>query len=176
MNNMNKEYAEALFALSCENNCQKDYSLSLNTVLKFIEETPDYLSFLSSPGIPLGDRLSALDEAFGEILPEYVLSFLKLLCEKSRIQDIRECVAEFDALVDACENITVATVTSAVELSDKQKETLKSRLDKMSGTDVVLECSVDEGLIGGIVVEIDGKVIDGSLRHNLNNVKEVIGK
>ncbi len=176
MNNMTGEYAEALFALACENNSLKEYSSSLNTVLGFMEESPQYVELLASPSIPIDERLEAIDAAFGDLLPEHVLSFLKILCERQKIRGLRDCVREYDALLDACRNVSAANVISALELTQQQKDELKSKLEKMSGKDVVMNCSVDKSLIGGIVVEIDGRVIDGSLRHSLSEVKDVMGK
>ena len=74
-----REYAEALFMLAAEEGNTEEYFSSLQTVKELIDENPDYLEFLSSPAISLKERLFAIDEAYGETFPEYVVSFLKLL-------------------------------------------------------------------------------------------------
>lgn len=169
------EYAEALFDLSRETDSVKEASSALDTVLRAVEENPEYLDFLSSPNIPKAERIKAIEEAFSA-LPEYIVSFLSLLCEKGRIREIRECIAEYKQLCDAADKISVAQVVSAVELSAAQKEALAAKLQKICGNKVILECKTDESLLGGITVMIDGKIIDGSLKHKLHELKEVMYK
>ena len=78
--------------------------------------------------------------------------------------------------MDLYENVAVAKVTSSTELKEEEKTKLKEKLEKAYGKKVVLDVKVDKSLICGIVVEIDGKIIDGSIRKSLGNVKEVISK
>ena len=174
MAQISKEYAEALFSLACEENREEEFLASLNTVKDLLESSPEYEALLSSPGIPLGDRLSALESALADVVPEYLLSWLQLLCEKGRIGYFSECVKEYNALLAAKQMVVTARVTSAVELTDGEAAALKEKLEKISGHTVLLERSTDASLLGGLVVEIEGKVMDGSLRHRLRTVKEVM--
>ena len=169
-----REYAEALFMLASEENKTEEYLSSLLTFRELVEETPDYLEFLSSPAIPIGERLSAIDEAFGNDLPEYALSFLKLLCENSRIGSLCACIEEFEKLSRAFENRSVANVTSAVPLSNEQKQKLCAKLEKLTGRTIDAFYTVDEALIGGLKIDIEGKTYDGSIKHRLSDVKDVI--
>lgn len=169
------EYAEALFELSGEAGITKEISAALDTVLNAVDGNPEYLDFLSSPNIPKSERVAAIEQTFsGE--HEYVVSFLSLLCEKGRIREIRECISEFKQLCDAADKISVAQVTSAVELSESQKAALTAKLQKLCGNRVVLDCKTDKTLMGGIVVSVDGKIIDGSIRNQLHQLKEVMYK
>ncbi len=176
MTEMNKEYGVALFALAKEQNKENEYALSLECVEEVVKANPLYLDFLSSPSIPLGERLDAIDKAFGTSLPEDVVSFIKLLCEKGRIRSLTDCITQYKTLLDIQNSISTAYIKSAVELTEEQKQKLKDKLEIKCGHSVILECSQDESLMGGIVVEIDGKVIDGSLSHRLYEVKDVISK
>ena len=101
---------------------------------------------------------------------------MKLLCEKGRIRSLAGCTEEYKKLLDIQNSISTAYVKSAVELTEEEKEKLKDKLEVQSGHAVILECSVDESLMGGLVVEIDGKVIDASLKSRLYEVKDVISK
>lgn len=176
MTEMSKEYAEALFALACEENAKKDYSSALENVMDAFREAPEYMDFLVCPGIPLSERISAVEEAFSGSVPEYIIHFLQLLCEKGRIQLLSECVKEYNKLVDASENICVAKVTSAVELTEDEKKRIQQKLEKMSGQSVIMECITDPAIMGGVIIETEGRVIDGSLRRHLHEVKDVIGR
>lgn len=176
MTEMNKEYGVALFALAKEQNKENEYALSLECVEEVVEANPLYLDFLSSPSIPIGERLDAVDKAFGTSLPEDVVSFIKLLCEKGRIRSLMDCIAQYKTLLDIENSISTAYIKSAVELTEEEKLKLKDKLEIKSGHSVILECSIDESLMGGIVIELDGKIIDGSLSHRLYEVKDVISK
>lgn len=169
------EYAKALFELSQEGDCVKGISASLDTVLSVMEENPEYLDFLSSPNISKSERVAAVEQAFSG-MEEMIVSFLSLLCEKGRIREIKECISEFKQLCDAADKISVAQVESAVELSEEQKSALIRKLEKLCGNKVVLDCITDKSLLGGVVVKIDGKIIDGSIKHRLHELKEVMYK
>ena len=176
MTDIGREYATALFSLALEENSKNEYYDALVTVKTAFDSAPEYIEFLASPSIPVGERCAALSEAFGEVLPENVLSFLQLLTEKGHARSFSESVSEYKKLLDESERISIAKVTSAFALSETEKNNIKAKLEKVSGNRVNLECTVDEKLLGGIVVEMDGKVMDGSLRHRLSEVKDVMSK
>lgn len=176
MTELSREYAEALFALACEEKAEKEYSAALEKVSEAFCETPEYMDFLVCPGIPMTERISAVEDAFSGFLPENVVCFLQLLCEKGRIQLFDGCVKEYNKLLDASQYVSTAKVTSAVELTQDEKKRLQLKLEKMSGHSVVMECVIDPTIMGGILIETEGRVIDGSLRRHLHEVKEVIGR
>ena len=109
-------------------------------------------------------------------LPEDVLSFFLLLCEKGRMPCLGVAISEYTALFDASERISTAKVISAVPLTDGEKAKLKEKLEAMYKRTVNLECSVDENVLGGLIVEVDGNTMDGSLRYRLREVKEVMNR
>ncbi len=170
----NKEYAEALFMLAAENNSLEEYSKHLACIRAVTEENPEYTEFLSSPAIPLSERLSAIDEAFAKEMPEYIVSFLKLLCENGRIRELCDSIDEFEFLIKNAMNRTTATVYSAVALSDAQKQALCEKLEKLCGKQIDAVYIEDKTLIGGIRVEVDGKTLDGSIERRLQKVKGVM--
>lgn len=176
MTEIGKDYAAALFSLAMERGQQKEYMQGLDIALAEFEKQPLYLDLLSSPNIAKEERLSAIDQAFGPYLPEDVLSFIKILCEAGRIALFKDCVTEYTLLYQSYKAVTVAKVISAVPLIDAERDRLQKKLEEVSGHKVVLECRVDEALLGGISVEMDGKVFDGSVKHSLSDVKEVMSR
>ncbi len=170
----NREYAEALFMLALEENQVEEYSKALQFVKEALEETPEYIDFLVSPAVPVAERLAAIDEAFGKSVPEHVLSFLKILCENRQAYLIKGCIEEFEKLVQASSNRTTAVVYSVVDLIESQKDALCRKLEKMNGRQIDLVCLKDSSLIGGIRIEIDGKIFDGSIKQRLHEVSQSI--
>jgi len=107
-------------------------------------------------------------------LPEYVLSFVQLLCEHGYIKSFFECEKEFDALYMEARRTATAKVTSATPLTDDQKARLVEKIKALCGREVLPVYEIDESILGGVIVETDGKVIDGSLKRRLHEVKDVI--
>lgn len=169
-----KEYAEALFLLVAEEQKLDEYTQALETVKSLILENPEYTEFLASPAIALSERLQAIDEAFGESMPEYIVSFLKILCENGSIHSLDGCIDEFGKLAKAISNTAQASIVSAVPLSDEQKKAICSKLEKITGKTIDPVYTTDESLIGGVIIEVEGKTFDGSIRNRLHDVKDVI--
>jgi F-type H+-transporting ATPase subunit delta len=174
MTDLAKEYGTALFALAMEENAAKEYAAALDLVREALEQEPEYLTFLISPSIPVRERIAAIETAFAQQVPEQVLSYLSLLCEKGRMACFWDSVEAYRALLDASQRVSKAKVTSAAELTLEEKEKLKCKLEAMCQGSVEPEYFLDEALLGGLIVEIDGKILDGSLRHRLQEVKEVM--
>ena len=176
MTRTNKEYGEALFSLALETGNTDNFKSALDTVCKIFKNDPEYVEFLACYGIPVSERTEALESALGNIIPEYVLSFLQILCEHGTIKEFFECVDMYNSLYAEHNKMTTAVVTSATPLDDVQKSSLIKKLEKLSGRNVTLDCRIDKTVLGGLVIELDGKIIDGSLKHKLQKVKEVIDK
>lgn len=174
MTGSSKAYAEALFSLAMENRQEKAYLDALETAAGIFADEPAYADFLSSPGIPAGERTAALSAALGDVLPEQVMSFLKLLTEKRHIRMFGDCVDEYRRLYEASVALTPAEAVSAAPLTEEQKDRLREKLEKLCGGAVQLTCTVDPTLLGGLTVTLDGKILDGSLRHRLHDMKEVM--
>ena len=175
MTEISNEYATALFSLALEEKSEREYFGCLEIASALFKESPDYLEFLSCPSIPIEERTKAVDEAFAS-MPEHMVSFLKILCEKGRISDFEECFEIYKKLLSEHEKRSVANVTSAVELTEEDKNALIKKLSEKEGCTVTLNCTVDASIIGGLIIEIGGKVIDGSVRKKLYDVKDVIAK
>lgn len=168
-----KEYATALFLLAAEENRCDDYYTDLLTVRQVLEENPVYVEFLASPAISLEERLRAIDAAFAS-LSEHIVSFLKLLCEAGRARLITDCIDEYGLLLKALSGKTAATVRSAVPLSDEQKAALCAKLEAMTNKQIEPLYVIDESLIGGVCIDVEGKTFDGSIRGRLRDVKDVM--
>ncbi|MBR7165788.1 MAG: ATP synthase F1 subunit delta [Clostridia bacterium] len=174
MNEPGKEYGTALFALACEESEAESYGKALEKIKGAFLENPQYMDLLSSPWISVNERLEMLEAAFSQAVPLHVLSFLKLLCQKGRMPCLMEAMDQYAALLDASKRVSNVKVTSAVELTDEEKKKLTLKLEENGNVTVRAEYVTDPSLLGGLIIEIDGKMIDGSLRHRLQEIKEVM--
>lgn len=174
MSQISKEYGTALFMLACEKDQKSEYAKALESVQAVLKDAPDYMEFLYSPAIPKEERLASLDAAFSQKVPEDVLSYMKLLCEKGRILEFSESVEDYLALLAESERVMQVKITSAVALTEAEKEKLCKKIENAYKCSVQAEYTVDASLVGGIVAEVDGKILDGSLKSRLRDIKEVI--
>jgi F-type H+-transporting ATPase subunit delta len=176
LNQISKEYAGALFSLALEQGCVRKWADELKVMLDALEEQPAYVQLLSSPEIPGEERAELLGKAFGGELSREPLSFAALMCRRGRARELPDAIRRFRDMADEAERIKHARVTSAFPLSEEEQERLRQRLSGISeGAVVVLECRVDPRLIGGVMVEMDGRILDGTVRTKLREIKEVIG-
>lgn len=176
MNGISREYAESLFSLASEDKKEEQYLNELKYFEGFAKESPDYLELLSSPALTREERTSLLDGAFEGKISEYVMSFLKLLCESGRIKIIGECIDEYEKMYRDSMKRHAVTVTSAVELNEEEKEKIERKTEGLVHGVCDVTYVVDPSIIGGVIIETENSVIDGSLRKSLREVKEVIKK
>lgn len=174
MTETSKEYASAMFDLAVDRHAEDEIAAALHQVRDTLCGTPGALETFASPAIPKKERLALLERVFGDAVPDDVMGLLAALCAHGHIRQLPDCVAAFDDLLDTARKLSTARVVSAVELTDGEKEKLRARLEKRLGRTVRLECSVDASLLGGVVVTVDGRVMDGSLRRRLHEIKEVM--
>lgn len=174
MTEISKEYGAALFMLAREEGKEDVYLSAIELVTGVLTSEPQFLVLLASPSVSLQERLGVIDTAFGGNVPTHILSFIKLLCEKGRVSCLLEAFEEYKSLLDASRRVYVARVTSALPLTEEEQEKLTEKLEKKLQGKVRCEYALDPSILGGIIVEIDGKIMDGSLRHRLFEMKEVM--
>lgn len=174
MTQTSKEYAEALFELALGDGRVAEVSEALKLVETSLAETPGYREMLASPAIGKDERLASLDAVFGDQVPKIVLALLRMMVSRGHISSLDGMFRAYEELAREQRGETVARVTSAVALTEDEASRLKEKLEKKTGRKVTLSLSVDPSLLGGIRVETDGRVIDGTVRNKLNQIKEVM--
>jgi F-type H+-transporting ATPase subunit delta len=105
-------------------------------------------------------------------LSRTVVNFLLVLSDHGRWSALHEVIAAFDAVLDNQLGFEKAQVTSAYELSDRQRETLTQQLARIAGRKVRLSLSVDPALIGGVTARVGSTVYDGSVRGHLAKMSQ----
>lgn len=176
MSKISSEYAKALYKLAREGGNEKNYLNTLDMISGLLLENPQYIELLKSAAIPMEERLAVLDSAFSDAVPKNILSFMKILCQNGHIGEILDCCKSYSSIYDRKNSIKEARVISATNLTESERERITEKLEKMSGASVETEFFLDESILGGLIVEIDGKTIDSSIRRHLADVKEVIAK
>lgn len=171
-----RRYAEALMALGREDGEYEKYGEELAGFASLMAET-DLDEALVNPLYPETVRRKILQEVIGKLeLSKTVTNFLYLLLDKGRIAHAPAISDRFQRMVDEANNVKRATVTTAAGVSDKVLTQVKESLEKMTGHTVIVETKEDPAIIGGIVARVGDLTLDGSIRTQLDNLKESLIK
>ena len=169
-----KVYGESLYALAKEEGVSEIILKQLGQVVALFDENPDYLEILSSPALTKEEKNDLIDKAFSPFVCENVASFIKLFCERGRIDDFSLCYEYYEKLYNNSKRLIVAEVTTAVAMTEAEKKKLKSALTKRYGVNVELNCLVDKSILGGMIIKTEDSVTDGSLKTKIRDIKDVI--
>ena len=175
MRQISKEYASALFSIAEEKGCVREWAGTLAEMDAILRDNARYLDLLASPEIPPEERKALLKQSFGGMAADEIINFAALMCRRGHAKLLPEAITHYRRLADIRDRTRVAKVVSAVALTQEEKERLTAALEKQSGMKVMLSCAVDPSILGGMIVEMDGRVTDGSVRTRLREIKEVIG-
>ncbi|MBD3161240.1 MAG: ATP synthase F1 subunit delta [Candidatus Eisenbacteria bacterium] len=167
-----KRYAQALFGAAEKAGRADPVLRDLESVEKLIERDSSLLRFLSSPQ-ELDERKEALvEKLFGDRADPLIVRLFLLLLRKGRILHLRDVIAAYRALLEEERGIVAARVVSAVALSDEENRRLRDELRRISEKEIRIEAVVDPKIIGGLVVMMEGRIYDRSVRHELERLRE----
>ncbi len=164
-------YGKSLYDLAASEMISDEIMKQLEMVQDLFRENEDYIRLLLEPSIAKKERLALLDQAFGEALHPYVLNFLKILTEKGILREFHSCVETYRSLYCKDQGIADAKVTSAAALEPEQLKLLREKLESMSGKRVLLRQRVDPSVLGGLLVEMDGRQYDGTVKGRLSDLR-----
>ncbi len=176
MTEIAKSYGLALFSVAEESFKTEEYKTALELIMEIFEKNPKYIEMLSSPNIPLSKRIDALNNALKSALPREIAYFLSLMCKNGDIDKVTLVIGEYKLLYNKAKGIKTVKVTSTQPLTNPQIDDLGKKLEKITDGKVVLELKVDKNIIGGIKVELDEKVFDGSLKRRFELLKEIVSR
>ncbi|MCL6635552.1 MAG: F0F1 ATP synthase subunit delta [Peptococcaceae bacterium] len=165
-------YAEALYEIASQKNLVDRIESELKAVEAVLKENVDLQRVLYHPQITAESKKGLLEQLFKGKVSGITGNFLALLVDRRREVFFADIVAEFVKLANAGRNIVAAQVTSAVELNNEEKGKLDQVLARLTGKKVQTSYAVDPSLIGGVVVRMGDKIIDGSIKTRLATLKE----
>ncbi|MDA3971499.1 MAG: ATP synthase F1 subunit delta [Desulfobulbaceae bacterium] len=170
-----KRYAKALFAVGKEENALDEYATSLKEFATMLADNPELDDALSNPMYPLDAREGVMAEVVKAAdLSTIMGNFLNLIVQKRRADVLGDIAEMFQILVDEENNTAQGTVVSATELSAEMQAKVQETLEKITGKQVTLTTQVDESIIGGMIAKVGDLVMDGSIKTQLEELKESI--
>ncbi len=166
-------YAQALFALSQESGTTDKIAADLAAFEGLIGESADLQRFVKSPVFSAEEQVKALNAILSRAeIGGIAANFIKLVASKRRLFAIADMIRDFNLLNDARKGVTRAQVTVAEALKPGHVEALRQALAEVSGGgNVEVAVRVDPAIIGGLIVQLGSRMVDGSLRTKLNSIR-----
>jgi len=168
-----RPYAKAVFEFALERDELDRWSNALALAASFTSHE-ELRPLLDSPKIADADKAEAIAELCGEQIFAEAVNFLKLLGQQKRLPALAAVSEAFELLKAQQQQIIEVEVQSAFELSPEQEEKIAEGLRTKWNKQINLHSSVDQSLIGGVVVRAGDVVIDGSLRGKLDKLAEAV--
>ncbi len=170
---MTGRYAQALYDLAWDNKAASQVATDLQTFAAAVDGNPDLQRLVRSPVFTAEEQIKALAAVLDELgVGGLAANFVKLTASKRRLFAIEDMIADYQKLNDAAKGVTRATVTVAEPLSQTHLDALKSALAGISGgKSVDVAVKIDTSIIGGLIVQLASRMVDGSLRTKLNAIR-----
>jgi F-type H+-transporting ATPase subunit delta len=177
---VSKTYGEALFEIAmgaqsdqaAKDNAAADELLEqVQQVSDILQDNPDFDKLMMHPGIPKQEKIAAMEAVFKGRVSDELTGLLEIVIRKERYGDLQEIFRYFIDRMKEVKGIGVAHITSAVALNEEQKKATVTRLlETTSYQQIESQFEVDERLIGGMVIRINDRVVDSSVRSKLNDL------
>ena len=144
-----------------------------------LKRSPDLEGFFANPYFTLETKRRFLQKIYQKKMREVfglLLNFFSLLLEKNRFHLIHEILESFKRIVDRERGMGVAEIRTAVPLDERSEKLLTGQLERMAGYKIRVKKEVDPALIGGVVVKVRNKVLDGSVKNRIELFKKELTK
>jgi F-type H+-transporting ATPase subunit delta len=162
-------YAKSLLGIAIENKCLEAVYQDMAMINKVCNENQELVSVLKNTIVKGDKKLAILNEIFKGI-NNVSASFVKLIVAKKREGLLADIANAFIDAYKEHHNIKSAFVTSAVALSNEQKENIKKLINKTYNSTIEFVEKVDVDIIGGIILRVDDKQVDESIKRKLQNL------
>ncbi|QFS84296.1 ATP synthase subunit delta [Roseivivax sp. THAF40] len=170
-----ERYAAAVFDLAKESGSLDTLEANIDDLADTLAQSDDLRDLIHSPVYSRsvqGQAIRAIADKMG--LMDVLKNTLSLMADKRRLFVLPAMIAQLRDMIADEKGIVTADVTSAVELSSAQSKKLAETLKAQVGRDVKIKATVDESLIGGLVVKVGSKMIDTSIRAKLNSLQNAM--
>ncbi len=170
---LSKRYAKALVEIGQEKNALDTYTDSVTALCELMETSKDFREVLVNPVFTTEDKKGIAASVMGKMnTDKMVANFINLLIDRKRIEQLPGISDAMREMLDEINGITRAEVVSAAPLDDGELKTVSDTLSNISGKKAEVTAKVDPSLIGGIYAKVGDMVFDGTIRTQLNQLKE----
>ena len=167
-----KRYASAIYDIAESSDKIGEIREALNILAENYNEDEEFKVFLLDPSIKYDEKVKYLQKSFN-FISEDAFKIINYLVKKGRVSLAEKIKDSYLKIYYEKNNKILVNATFTKELSDNQREALMKKLEEKYKKKIVLNLSVDEELIGGGIIKIGNKVIDGSIKSQIENIKKI---
>lgn len=168
-----KRYSASLFEVGIELDKMDTFHKEINFIKDIIEDNNSILKILEHPEISKREKRDVVEEIFGEMVSKEMLNFLFITIDKRREKNIINIVDEFNKLFKDYRGIVDIEAVTAVPMNEEASERLKTVLGNKLKKEINLSNRVDHSIIGGVMLNMDEKIIDSTLKTQLGEMESM---
>lgn len=168
-------YGNALFELALEESKLDSLYEEAASLIAILNDNQELIKLLNHPQVSKEEKKNIVTNTFDGRVSDELTGLIAMVVEKGHVAQLVSILNYFVKQVKKEKNIGVATVKSAVELSEAQKKAIEQRLIETTVYDTMeIDYSVDKALIGGLVIRIEDRVVDSSIKTKLENMSRTL--
>ncbi|MDY0188035.1 MAG: ATP synthase F1 subunit delta [Syntrophus sp. (in: bacteria)] len=172
-----KRYARAFFDIAGEDKLYEQYYDELSSFARIVKEDKNLKEFLANPVFGQAEKKAVVEAILQKIkMSEMTSNFLKLLVDKKRIGMLAEIADYYRELMDEVLKRVRVSVKTAYPLKEEATAEIKKGLEQMTGKQTEVTIEEDRSLLGGIVIRVGDTLYDGSIKTQLNNIRNLLGE
>ena len=166
-----QSYAASLVELAKAEGALDAVDQDLRLLKETISEHLNLKNALIDGGVPMEQKQKVIEEIFSGKVSAVTLNFLTLLSGMGQVEILPQIADEFARRLEAVEKKVIAEVTTAIPLRPEMTMSISKQLAALAGREVTMRLKVDPDIVGGIVVRMGGKLLDGSVRNQLERLR-----
>jgi F-type H+-transporting ATPase subunit delta len=167
-----ERYALSLYEIAKDENIASQMLEELKAVAQVFRTYPDYLKLLGTPAIPKEDKHETLNQVFQGRVHPYLLNFLMLITDKCRVGEIFQMEQAYKEQLYLDQGICEVVAVTAVPLDAETSKRLQKKMCAVTGKKVDLVNQVDPSILGGVIVKVENKQIDASVKNRLSELAD----
>jgi len=168
---LSKRYAAALLNAALKANIAEQVAEEAESLQETFRQNPDFRDFLVSPQNLVAEKKSVIDAVLKGRASDLLVRLLALLVDKKRINLVDEIAEAYVQAYEKHMGIVEATVITAIDIDSAVKDKVRTKIEGDTGKKIRLNAKVDPAIIGGMVLVIEDKIIDGSVRYEIERIK-----
>ncbi|NLN14397.1 MAG: ATP synthase F1 subunit delta [Tissierellia bacterium] len=171
---VSKRYALSIFEAGLELEKLDIFNKELKYLDEVLKAEKDFFEILKNPRISKDEKKSLITEIFRGRLSQEVINFFYIIIDKRREKFIFDIIREYQSIYNEYNNILKVEAVTAIQMDEKAKEKLKLVLENKLGKKVDIINKVDKSILGGVLLKMEGKIIDSTIRSQLKKLENLI--